>query len=255
MAALLVIVHVVTTDAQKSSDADASGANVLQETTSAPDKQKSAEPPAGPRGRQGRVGPGKMGRRRGVRRRVLVKNGKRVVRVGPNGNRAGPNANGNAKRPENKPNPENKPSPPQESRQVAKEQQTIVKDASVAKEPPIVKDSKMVKETKQVKDTQVTVDSKQNTNQQVVETVKTPAAAAPSSRRENAKVKVAPQKERKADTALQDEFFGLFDGVTTTVGPGPGDQPPEFDPNGPPKRKVMPMVDTLNSKAYDGTRK
>lgn len=50
----------------------------------------------------------------------------------------------------------------------------------------------------------------------------------------------------------KDPFFDLF-GETTTVAPEPDVPPPEFSINIPSKQKVMPKVDTKNSKAYDGT--
>lgn len=50
----------------------------------------------------------------------------------------------------------------------------------------------------------------------------------------------------------QDPFFDLF-AETTTVAATPEVPPPEFSINIPPKKKVMPTVDTKNSKAYDGT--
>lgn len=216
LAVTVIVVHILSTKAQKSIKTDVAGPESSADAAATANDQKSVNP-----GGQGdKNGPnGKQGRKRGVRRRVRVKNGKRqIVRVRPK-----------------------KTNTPSESQ--APEQQIVKQQAADFTEVTRSQD--------------LTTDAPAR-QQQIVKNTNKPKENTVPSKKETAGVKVAPKKvrkEKKAENVVQDEFFGLFDTGTTTVGPDPGAPPPEFDPNGPPRKKVMPRVDSENSVAYDGTRK
>ena len=210
MVALVVVLHIATTAAQKSIDPDPAVAP-SDTAAAAPGDKKSRQKVV-------RGGPGQG--RRGVRRRVRMKNGKRVRRVKA--------ANGKAV--------------------VKVKPATGVKETGLLRISPIVITKPDVSTDPPIRTQKLVSKAPSDSNLNLA------ASNLLKSNKEAAKVKVAKRKEKQVDAGPQDEFFGLFDTATTTVGPNSGVPPPDFDPNRPPGEKVMPEVDTLNSRAYDGTR-